>query len=786
MRGRAPGARSAARLAALLAALPLLAACGRGGGGALRFPGAPVVLISIDTLRSDHLPAYGYRKVETPAIDALARDAVLFERAWSQVPLTLPSHLTILTGQLPGHHGVRDNVGYPFDPDRHPFLPRALKAAGYATGGAVSSFVLRAETGIGRGFDAYDSTMRPDGEARLDTIQRPGMETVEAALAWLAPRARAANRSPFFLFLHLYEPHSPYRPPEPFASRYREVPYDGEIATADAAVGRLVSELKRLGVYDRAVVALVSDHGEGLGEHGESQHGIFLYRTTLQVPLLLKLPGGRLAGRRISAPARLVDLAPTLLALAGVEAPAGLDGASLLPLVPIQASTSAPAAGAREAYAESYYGRLHFGWSELTSLVGGPGGRFHYVEAPEPELYDLAADPGETRNVLAAERRTYADLKRDLAPLKTDLAPPAPADAETAAKLASLGYLGGSAGPAGTSGAPRPDPKSQRPTMEAIEAALDAMSAGRYAEAAPLLERALAANPRMADAWDLLGRSYGKLGRSADAARAFEREMKLAGGRPEIALPTAAALLAAGRLDEARQHAEVALGANPQAAYDLLVRIALAKGDESGAVDLMRRAIAANAASPALRGRLGIHLEESGAPAEALAVLQPIAQEADPAALNALGLALSDEGRHDEALSILGRAVAQDPRDALGYQALGIVSLRLDRPAPAAEYLRRAVALDATLASSWNNLGVALYRLEGPAAALAALAAWQKAVALDPQQFDALFNIGLVAASSGRRDEARRALRRFVATAPPARFGPDLAKARGLLSELGT
>jgi choline-sulfatase len=775
LRVRAPRPRAAGCPAlCLLAALPLLAACGRGGPGESaaaveRFPGAPVVLISIDTLRSDHLPAYGYARVATPAIDALARDAILFERAYSHVPLTLPSHLTILSGQLPGHHGVRDNVGYPFDPDRHPFLPRAFKAAGYATGGAVSSFVLRAETGIGRGFDAYDSTMRHERDERLDTIQRPGLETVEAALGWLAPRAG----KPFFLFLHLYEPHTPYRPPEPFASRYRASPYDGEIATADAAVGRFLGELKRLGVYDRAVVALLSDHGEGLGEHGENQHGIFLYRTTLQVPLLLKLPGGHLGGRRVAAPARLVDLFPTLLELAGLAVPAGIDGASLLRLLP-------PGAAGRESYAEAFYGRIHFGWSELASLVGGPGGRFHYIEAPEPELYDLAADPGETRNILAGERRVYAALRRDLAPYRTELAPPAPADAETAAKLASLGYLGGGAARAA---GPRPDPKTERPVMQAIETALDRMAAGDYAAAAPVLARALAANPQMADAWDLLARCYAKLGRNGDAAQAFEREMKLAGGSPEIALPTAAALLAAGRLDAAREHAELAMKANPQAAYDLLIRVAAARKDEAGALALMRRAVAENAASPAVRGRLGIHLEESGAPAEALSVLQPIAREADPPALNALGLALSDSGRHEEAMSVLARAVAQDPRDALGYQGLGIVSLRLERPRPAAEYLRRALALDASLASSWNNLGVALYPLEGPAAALAA---WQRAVALDPQQYDALFNIGLVAATTGRREEARRALRRFVATAPPARFGPDLAKARGILTELGT
>jgi superkiller protein 3 len=498
------------------------------------------------------------------------------------------------------------------------------------------------------------------------------------------------------------------------------------------------------------------------------------------VPLLVKLPGGRLGGRRVTSVARLVDLFPTLLELAGLAAPAGLDGVSLLPRLAAGTAGAPPAAGAEPpAYAESYYGRIHFGWSELTSLVGGPGGRFQYIEAPQPELYDLAADPAETRNVLAGERRVYAALKADLQPLETPLAAPAPADAETAAKLASLGYLGGVAHGSG----PRPDPKTQQPTMQAIETALDRMSARRYAEAVPVLERALAQSPGMADAWTLLAKSYSEVGRSREAADAYERAMKLAGGSPELALPTAAALLAAGRFDAAREHAELAVAASPGPAYDLLVRIAAARGDDAGAVALMRRAVAAGAASAALRSELGIHLEEAGAPAEAIAVLAPLAGEAEAPALNALGMALSDTGRQDQATAILERAVARDPKDALGYQGLGIVALRLERPRPAADSLRRALALDATLAPSWNNLGVALYQLQGPAAALDA---WEKAVALDPQQFDALFNIGLVAATAGRREEARRALRRFVATAPAARFGPDLAKARGILRELGT
>src|SRR6185436_1588894 len=259
-------ARGVALLATLLAAGALAAGCHRGA----RFEHAPVVLISIDTLRSDHVGVYGAKTGTTPKIDAFAREAMLFERAYSHYPLTLPSHVSLLSGELPGTHGVRDNVGYPFDPDKHPFLPRLLKGLGYDTGGAVSAFVLRAQTGLGPGCDYYESSLQPPAHVTLDMVQRPGGETAKLALDWL--RGRKDAERPFFLFFHLYEPHSPYEPPQPFASRFRD-PYDGEVATADDIVGNFLDELKKLGVYDRAVVLLVSDHGEGLDEHGEGQHG---------------------------------------------------------------------------------------------------------------------------------------------------------------------------------------------------------------------------------------------------------------------------------------------------------------------------------------------------------------------------------------------------------------------------------------------------------------------------------------------------------------------------------
>src|SRR2546425_9795091 len=309
--------------ALLLVSLTLAAGCGPRALPSPQFPGAPVILISVDTLRADHLPAYGYSRVETPNIDTLRRDSMLFESAYSHCPLTLPSHLSMLTGLLPAEHGVRRTLGYRFDGNAHKTLARILRTHGYATGAAVSAYVLRGATGIDDSLDFFDD--RVGGEVEwtrdLSLLQRRGGETARRALTWVG-RVKAG---PFFLFLHIYEPHFPYEPPEPFRSRYGAT-YDGEIAASDAVVGEFLGQLKREGIYDRAMILLVSDHGEGLGDHGEQEHGILLYREVLHVPLLLKLPGSRDGGTRVGEPVGLIDIVPTITALLKLRASPALTG----------------------------------------------------------------------------------------------------------------------------------------------------------------------------------------------------------------------------------------------------------------------------------------------------------------------------------------------------------------------------------------------------------------------------------------------------------------------------
>jgi choline-sulfatase len=806
--------RLLAVLAAATAVTSVIAGCRR-SPAAMTFLRAPIVLISIDTLRSDHLPAYGYRGVATPAVDALRRDALLFERVYCHYPMTLPSHVSLLTGELPPVNGVRDNSGFLLDSSRHSFLPRLLKQAGYDTGAVVSASVLAAGTGLAGGFDLYDDRM-PAAASLAVEAKRPGGDSVRAAIEWV--RGRAASH-PFFLFLHLYEPHAPYDPPEPFASRYRASPYDGAIAAADAEVGELLRELARLGIYDRAVVMLLSDHGEGLGEHGEQQHGMYLYRTTLQVPLLLKLPGSILGGGTVQAPAQLIDVVPTLTRLAGVPVPAGLAGRSLLDLAgratgaaaggaagtPGLSGTSEAgwpaAAGERPIYAETLGPRLHFGWSELTSLIQG---RLHLQDGPEPELFDLAADPGETRNRLAGERRAFVAMRQAIRGIYRPPTAPQPVDAETARRLAALGYVAATAGTAGTlPQGPLPDPRGRRAELETLDAAMVAIEEKRWEAAVPLLERLLRGNPRMPDVHILLATTLERLGRTREAAESYQHAVAAANGAPVTALIAARALLQLGRVEEARTLAALARGADPSAVAALDVDLALARNDLNAAVAALRRGGGYSPgppeppasrgsqgpqrapAAPALAAQqraVGMALANAGRSAEAIPLLEPLAAGGDPATLDALAVALSESGRDQEAAAAAGRVLAAAPRDARAHQILGTVALHREQPAEARRQLELAVELDPRLAIAWNTLGVARYQLEGPSAALDA---WRKAVEIAPDYWEALYNIGLVSAALGHKTEARQALERFVAKAPPNLFGPDLEKARTLIRQLG-
>ncbi len=568
------------RIAVVAFLLPLLAVAGCGRSGSPSFPGAPVILISVDTLRSDHLPAYGYKGVETPSLDRLRRDAILFERAYAHIPLTLPSHASLLTGVLPGANGVHDNLGYPLNASV-PTLAELLKKSGYATGGAISAVVLNGGTGISRGFDFYEDTLEPsEAHQALSAVQRGGAETIRHLSAWMDKTLAERPRDPLFAFLHVYEPHAPYEPPEPFRSRFPSR-YDGEIAYTDSLVGGFLDHLKARGVYDRVLVIFLSDHGEGLGDHGEDEHGVFLYREALQVPLFVKLPDQKLAGTSVKTPVGLCDVFTTVGRVLGLSGfPEHPETVSLIDLA---AGASPPE---RRLFAESFFPRVHFGWSEPTSLLDE---RWHLIEAPRPEFFDLAADPAEKDNLAAEKPGNFRKMRIELAKRRAPFEAPGEVDPEEAKKLAALGYLstGASAGPG-----PLADPKDMIGTVRLLNDAVARVQKGRPEEAVELFQRLLKENPRMTDVWELYSQALLDLGLPEPALLARKKMVELA---PKTAthplLSVANLCLQIGKVDEALAHANLAKERGDSAAEEVLARAYLTKGD------------LASAEAAALRGR---------------------------------------------------------------------------------------------------------------------------------------------------------------------------------------
>ena len=526
-------------------------------------------------MRSDRLPAYGYEDVETPAIDRLAADGVLFERAYTHINVTLPSHASIFTGLLPAEHGVRDNAGYRLD-ETIPTLAAQLRRHGYATGGFVSSYVLRSGTGIARGFEVYDDGVGFETGRQLGQIQRAGTVTLARALEWLAGVAD----EPFFLFLHLYEPHAPYEPPAPFAFRYGN-PYDGEVAAADAVVGELIRRLEELGVYEDALVVLLSDHGEGLMDHGEMDHLILIYREVLQVPLIVKLPQGERAGDRVAANAQLSDVAPAIYSVLGLQPPAEMAGIDLLSLGNAEAGTPP-----RQILSESVYPRIHFGWSQLASIVEGD---LHFIESPDPELFRLSEDPQERNNVIQEERAAARRFRAALGEIDRTLASPVEDDPEARQRLESLGYLSGGAR---TVSGPLPDPKSRIGVVAELGRASRLIDSGDLAAAEAALQAVLRQEPQLVLAWQQLGDVLEQRRRPKQALEAYRRAFEVSSGDAASAgLKVAELLLLQGHVAEAREHALAVVERTPMA-NDVLAQAALLEGDLEAAEEYLDVALA--------------------------------------------------------------------------------------------------------------------------------------------------------------------------------------------------
>ena len=738
----------------------------RGPDTHLHLPGGSVLLITLDTTRADHLGCYGAAADASPEIDALARRGVVFARAQSVSPITLPAHASLLTGQYPFRHGVRNNGMFAL-PDSAVPLAVVLAERGYRTAAFVSASVLARRYGLARGFEVYSDDLSKGSQAQRSMVpSRRGEVTVAEAVAWLEAQPPGV---PFFCWVHLYDPHAPYDPPEAFRSRFPTNPYRGEIAYADAMVGRLLAALDRLGVTGSTAVAVIGDHGEALGEHGEQTHALLLHQATLHVPWVLAAPGLP-QGATVSSPVSGVDLMPTLLELVDVPPPrVPVDGTSLLPLL---AGGGGDPAG-RPLYAETLLPWYQYGWSPLRSILRG---RWELVAGAREELFDLRRDPRELADLRSREGERLRGLRDDLASL-------AGADREPAARatlalsrseaemLRSLGYLGSTHGR-------RSQPADARDLIGAhvhLERARALAGAARWEDSERELDAMLAADPENVAALAQRAQVRLRLRRPAaaraDLTRALDLDPEDAGTYRALAQLE----LAGGEAGKALELARA--GAGKRGAFESLNVIqasalaALGRRDE--AISLLDERLAVHPDDPdLLLARASFHVAAGeAAPAQALLERAVAVDALHLGARLALAGVLQDRGAVEPAAAVLEAFLRIDPANPDVLLRLG--SVRLEQPERARPYLEEAVRLEPGNAAALALLGACQIRLGDSQQAVVSL---ERSLALGPGERETRNNLGIALTLCGRLGDAERTLRSVLAE------NPGFAKARNNLA----
>ena len=665
-----------------------------------------VLLITIDTLRPDHLGSYGYAAAQTPALDALAARGLRFTQATTVAPLTLPAHASLMTGTFPAYHGVRDNGGFYLGDDQVT-LAGTLHSRGYRTGGFVSAFVLDGRWGIGQGFDRYFDDFdlaKYRVDIGLDAVQRPGSETVSQAIDWLDQDPTR----PFLAWVHLYEPHAPYDAPDPIRRRFPQTmfgAYDAEIATADIQVARLVEHLAVAGRLDRTVVAVLGDHGESLGEHDEEQHAFFVYDATVRIPLIIAGPG--MPARVISDQVRIVDVMPTLLETLGVETPKAVQGVSLMPLARGQRLNLV-------ALSETWYPRHHYGWSELTAIRDG---RYHFIAAPTRELYDTQTDPSETDNLAPlnasradAQERALLDFVARISSTRAATAP-RPVDPEVEQRLQALGYVGGSISPRALETRPRGDPKDKVALYNLLkQAGLDSVE-GRIDEGIGKVRQALAADPEIVEAYTMLGNMHGKANRPKESLAAYQKALALDPENQAAAFNLALAYKNAGRIGDSEAGFERVLALNPRdvkSTYQL-ADIWMQRGDFARAETALRQALTGNVERTALLTKLGeCEIELKRYDDAERSLLEALKGKPDePRAHYDLGLIHDARGEPAKAMAEYEAELARNPKTYRAHFNLAKLLVAAGRTAEAVRHFEQAVDANPEFGSGYLYLAKA-------------------------------------------------------------------------------
>ncbi len=654
-----------------------------------------VLLITIDTLRADRVGVLGSPRGLTPNIDRFAADAVVFERAYAHTVTTLPSHVNILLGTTPPSHGVHDNANFVVPPDP-PTLATHLKAAGYVTGAFVGGFPLDARFGLGRGFDVYDDDLRArEKEPGIEPgRERRAKAVLDRARAWLD-----GAKPPWFLWVHFYDPHDPYSPPEPFLSRFAKERYDGEIAYTDDVLGGLLDSLRDPGAAGRTLVVLTGDHGESLGDHGERTHGFFAYEPALRIPLIIRVPAGPgKPGRRVAATVSHVDIFPTVCEVLGLRPPAGLQGRSL------KAILDGGRMDGRPVYFESLSPALNLGWAPITGFLS-EGRKF--IESPVPELYDLARDPVERDN--RAPESDLGLLRKELASIVARLTADGAAgarrtpDRTTRRVLESLGYLAGGTGATKSAFGPGDDVKTLLPLQNKAMDALDLSNSGRGREATEALKEIIGSATTVSAAYLNLATIYSRQGRPSDAAAVLKLGLERLPGVYDLFVQYLVHLQEAG---EAAEVVRVFESMDiPQAASDPVVwnLAGLAYGSSGNAA----RAKECFARSIALDPKFAV-------PHNSLGTVLTFEFKSD-----------GSRDTYNRAAEAFARAIELDPAYAAAYHGLGVVHFQAKAYDRAIAAFDKALALGVGLDETRYFLGISHFVRGELAAALVSLTAFR-------------------------------------------------------------
>ncbi|MGA1840177.1 MAG: tetratricopeptide repeat protein [bacterium] len=717
-------------------------------GSRAKGPRYNLLLITIDTLRADHLGCYGYNKVKTPAIDSLAKEGVLFTRAFTPVPVTLPSHVSIMTGQYPIQHGIRNNGNFILGPDATT-LAEVMKAQGYRTGACIGAFVLDSLFGLDQGFDFYDDSLPKEGAAAILLENERRAEAVtQAGLNWLEKNKDA----PFFLWLHYFDPHAIYLPPNPFKEEYKGNLYDGEIAYTDSCIDNLLQGMEKLELKERTIIILTSDHGEGLGEHGEPTHAIFIYDSTLQIPLIIRDPGGTLPSGKINAMVTTLDIFPTildLLDLSSKEINLKFEGKSLMPLI-IKKVDSLHS----EILCESLYPELNFGWSRIEG-VRTP--EWKYVSAPRPELYNLIEDPKETKNLFPQTTNVWQDkltaLKAALGPEKESAVS---LDDQVRQRLESLGYVWTAKE---EHSGERPDPKDMIHIMEGIDRGVSYIYLGFYDRARKEFQKILEINPENASALFYLASIEERTGNLEEAERIFKRLLTISPDYLDVHNHLGVIYHKKGDLDMALREFELALEqAEYSEVYYNLSVVSRLKGQQDKAVKAAHMAIELDPNYADAINQLGQLAFDKGAPEEASKYflralrIEPKHLEAS----NNLGVLYHSQGREEEAIKAFRHALSIDPNRGEAYNNLGSIYLSMGLYDQAEEEFKQAIRLKPDYPEGIINLGTVFFHKGDYKNAMVY---YLKAIEMVPENQEAWKHLGLLFLAQGEYEKGYNALK---------------------------